>query len=214
MSRASILVALSISCGGAGGAPPGSGDPGGAAPGAFEAPAPGAAHEPAAAPAAEAPAAEPPGPAAAPAGGDGPPILAAHNALRARHCAPPLAWSKELEDGARRWAQELASRGCAFDHDPDTRHGENLAYFRPAGSRGPEEVAAIWHAEVDRYDFRAARFSFEAGHFTQLVWASSRRLGCATVDCGGGSLWVCRYDPPGNVQGQFSGNVKPASCRR
>ena len=144
----------------------------------------------------------------------GPPILVAHNRLRAAHCAAPLSWSEELEAAARRWVETLAARGCAFDHDPQTEQGENLAYFAPAGSRSPEEVAELWHSEVSRYDFRRATFSMEAGHFTQLVWAATERLGCASATCGGGTLWVCRYDPPGNVMGAFAANVKPTSCKR
>jgi hypothetical protein len=27
-------------------------------------------------------------------------------------------------------------------------------------------------------------------------------------------IWVCEYDPPGNVQGQYRQNVLPASCQR
>ena len=49
-----------------------------------------------------------PGPepaAAAPAAGgtakpEGPPILAAHNRMRARHCAPPLTWSAAIPDSS------------------------------------------------------------------------------------------------------------------
>lgn len=145
---------------------------------------------------------------------DGPPILAAHNRLRAEHCAPPLAWSAELESAARRWVETLAARGCAFDHDPQTDQGENLAYFAPAGSRSEEEVAELWHSEVAHYDFRRATFSMETGHFTQLVWAATERLGCGSATCGGGTLWVCRYDPPGNVMGAFAANVKPTTCKR
>jgi uncharacterized protein YkwD len=170
---------------------------------------------PAAAPAA--PADPPPAPvkpaakgAAEPAG---PPILAAHNRYRARHCAPPLTWSAALVKEAQRWAKNLAAQRCAFEHNPDPRFGENLAYFRPPGALGPDEIAAEWYREIAVYDFRKARFSMDAGHFTQLVWAGTRRLGCASVECGGGELWVCNYDPPGNMQGDFDTNVRPTGCK-
>jgi hypothetical protein len=144
----------------------------------------------------------------------GPPILVAHNRFRGEHCAAPLAWSRELADSAERWVKTLVAKGCGFDHDPNTRHGENLAYFRPAGSRSPEQVAALWHSEGQRYNFRRAQFSFDTGHFTQLVWAASQKLGCASATCDGGTLWVCRYDPPGNMQGAFAANVKPITCKK
>jgi hypothetical protein len=43
--------------------------------------------------------------------------------------------------------------------------------------------------------------------FTQLVWKSTKRAGCAIVDCAEGYSVVCRYDPPGNIAGQYVANV-------
>ncbi|KAI3435045.1 SCP domain-containing protein [Psidium guajava] len=41
------------------------------------------------------------------------------------------------------------------------------------------------------------------GHYTQVVWRNSVRLGCAKARCAtGGTLITCNYDPPGNVVGQ------------
>jgi hypothetical protein len=148
-----------------------------------------------------------------PKGGEGPPILAAHNRYRADHCAPPLTWSTDLENQARQWATSLARQDCAFEHNPKTKHGENLAFFAPAGALSEEEVAAHWYKEIDRYNYKKPGFSMEAGHFTQLVWVGTRRLGCASVKCGGGELWVCNYDPAGNMHGAFGKHVKPAGCR-
>lgn len=143
----------------------------------------------------------------------GPPILAAHNRYRARHCAPPLSWSGELVKESQRWAKNLAAHRCAFEHNPDPRYGENLAYFRPPGALGQEDVAEQWYREIDGYNFKKPGFSMEAGHFTQLVWVGTKRLGCASVECGGGELWVCNYDPPGNMQGDFDANVRQTGCK-
>lgn len=35
------------------------------------------------------------------------------------------------------------------------------------------------------------------GHFTQLVWKGTKRIGCATVNCKMGPYTVCNYGPPG-----------------
>lgn len=142
-------------------------------------------------------------------------ILAAHNAYRASHCAPPLSWSSELAAVAQRWAHELRDAGCAFEHSPDSDFGENLAYASPAGTHSATSVTRNWYREVELYDFGAGKFSFETGHFTQVVWARTRQLGCGYAVCGDGAaeLWVCNYDPPGNVSGRFRANVKPTSCR-
>lgn len=49
-----------------------------------------------------------------------------------------------------------------------------------------------------------------AGHFTQLVWASSRELGVGKARSRQGkTVVVAMYRPPGNVCGLFEENVLP-----
>ncbi|XBI05545.1 hypothetical protein VPH35_133701 [Triticum aestivum] len=42
------------------------------------------------------------------------------------------------------------------------------------------------------------------GHYTQVVWRRSTRIGCARVICdrNWGVFIICSYDPPGNVRGR------------
>lgn len=60
-----------------------------------------------------------------------------------------------------------------------------------------------------------------AGHFTQLVWKSTTKLGCSMPICpqlfdkatgkkmaDKAGYLVCNYQSPGNVQGQFGNNVQ------
>lgn len=140
-------------------------------------------------------------------------ILAAHNAHRAQHCAPPLEWSSELASVAESWAHKLARRGCPLEHS-DTAYGENLA----AGTQGgfsPGDYVDLWYREIDKYRFARGKFSMATGHFTQLVWRSTRRVGCALADCDNGlEVLVCNYDPAGNVETLFGENVLPTSCKR
>lgn len=138
-------------------------------------------------------------------------VLAAHDARRAEHCAPPLAWSDDLARVAQSWADDLARRGCAFEHN-DTGYGENLA-AGTSGAFSPEEVVEMWYRERAQHRFGSGRFSMQTGHFTQLVWRASARIGCGTTTCNGLDVWVCNYDPPGNVEGQFRENVLPTTCR-
>ncbi len=55
------------------------------------------------------------------------------------------------------------------------------------------------------YDFKKPGYSDKTGHFTQIVWKSTKKVGCAR--CGGkGSKWyetyvVCDYSPSGNIVG-------------
>ncbi len=137
-------------------------------------------------------------------------MLRAHNEYRARHCAPPLSWSKELAEVAQGWADTLKFNRCAFEHST-SRYGENLAFFMPS-TTGDRAVRG-WYDEVSEYDFGRPRFGMNTGHFTQVVWRETRRLGCGLAECNGGQIWVCNYDPPGNVQSMFAANVLPTGCR-
>ena len=136
---------------------------------------------------------------------DDQPIVVAHNQVRAEHCAPPLRWSDALAAEAEAWAQHLAADGCAFEHS-QSEHGENLA----AGTTGALDAAAVvamWAREEASYDWRRPGFSMTTGHFTQVVWKDTIAVGCAMVTCGRQDTWVCNYDPPGNVEGDFALNV-------
>jgi uncharacterized protein YkwD len=135
----------------------------------------------------------------------------AHNRLRAKHCAPPLAWSPKLAASAQKWASTLRERGCMFGHSGG-QYGENLA-GGTEGTMDANAVVEMWYAEGKHYSFRSGGFSMKTGHFTQLVWRDTREVGCGRTQCNGMDVFVCQYDPPGNVEGQYRENVLPIGCR-
>ncbi len=139
-------------------------------------------------------------------------FVAAHNAMRAKHCAGPLTWSGKLAAYAQKWADTLKAKGCMFGHSGGN-YGENLA----AGTQGvldPEATVAMWYDEIKLYRFPNGGFSMKTGHFTQLVWRDTRQVGCGHAVCNGNDIWVCEYDPFGNVEGEYRQNVLPTSCRK
>lgn len=140
-------------------------------------------------------------------------VLDSHNRHRANHCAAPLAWSDALAARAQQWADQLQQAGCAFQHSQNSPYGENLYFFAPAGNMSPDQVATGWYDEVNLYNFNGGGFSMSTGHFTQLIWRDTQKLGCGVSMCNGGEIWVCNYDPPGNVQGYYKAQVLPTSCR-
>jgi uncharacterized protein YkwD len=139
-------------------------------------------------------------------------VLAAHNRLRARHCAPALAWSPKLARVAQGWAERLRKGGCSLEHSRGS-YGENLAAATP-GSLANEDVVGLWYAERERYRFDHPGFRSETGHFTQLVWRGTQHIGCGVASCDAMQVWVCNYDPPGNVEGEYQKNVLPETCGR
>lgn len=131
-----------------------------------------------------------------------------HNAYRRRHNLPALAWSPRVAKSAESWA-----RRCQFRHESQSQYGENLyaVWGQPnverALSNALSNAAATWYDEGTQYVYASPGFSMKTGHFTQMVWKNSKKLGCAARQCGPMTLVVCRYDPPGNVIGHFRANV-------
>jgi uncharacterized protein YkwD len=139
--------------------------------------------------------------------------IAAHNKVRAAHCAPPLTWSTKLEAVAQKWADTLKAKGCVFGHSGDATYGENLA-AGTAGALDPESTVAMWYDEIKLYKFPAGGFSMQTGHFTQVVWTTTTQVGCGHVTCNGNDIYVCNYDPAGNWEGQYKEHVLPTSCKK
>lgn len=138
-------------------------------------------------------------------------LLAAHNRERAAIGVPPLVWDDGLAADAKIWADALAATN-SFAHspadpsDPDVQ-GENLW----AGTRGawaPEEMVGLWIAE--KRDFKPGIFPAvsrsgdleKVGHYTQLIWRNTRRVGCALATGAREDILVCRYSEGGNVIGE------------
>ena len=129
-------------------------------------------------------------------------MLAAHNRVRAGVGVPPLEWSPQLAAVARQWANELATSG-KFAHRPKSRYGENL--FEMSGARAtPADVVAAWADESKDFDAprNACRTGKVCGHYTQLVWRNTTKVGCGVARRGPREIWVCNYDPPGNWVGE------------
>jgi hypothetical protein len=136
-------------------------------------------------------------------------LLAAHNRERGAAGIAPLAWDRELAAEAAAWGEELAATG-AFEHadtGDDDPEGENLW----AGTRGaysPEEMVDGWIEE--KAHFRAGRFPdnsttgdyADVGHYTQLMWRDTDRVGCALAEGSDEEVLVCRYRTAGNVVGE------------
>jgi uncharacterized protein YkwD len=126
-------------------------------------------------------------------------MLDAHNGVRARVGVTPLVWSDQLAAVAQGWANHLIATN-AFSHRPNNRFGENL-YAITGGTASPANVVGMWADEARGYDIRSNTCSGVCGHYTQIVWRETRAVGCAVVANPYREVWVCDYDPPGNVIG-------------
>ncbi len=125
--------------------------------------------------------------------------LAEHN-LRRASCETlngepltSLVWDDELYQSAQSWANELA-KSDNLRHS-DLAGGENIQSTSDKSSSCKSAVDA-WFNEYPLYhNEKIGEGNFHAyGHFTQLVWAKTRKLGCAYSDSSGKRYKVCHYD--------------------
>jgi uncharacterized protein YkwD len=138
-------------------------------------------------------------------------VLNMHNKERAKAGAEPLVWDERLARSAIGWAHHLV-RTDTFDHAPQKREGENL-WMGSAGAYSTDEMVGDWIEEVRH--FKPGRFPdvsktskwSDVGHYTQLIWKATRKVGCAKANGNGMDYLVCRYDPPGNWIGTQMTNV-------
>jgi hypothetical protein len=132
-------------------------------------------------------------------------VLALHNKARADVGVPPLAWDEALADEARLHAAAMAGEGL-FRHGKAPKlegQGENL-FMGTAGAYTIDEMIGAWTRE--RTLLRGPGewlASFPAvGHYTQMVWRTTSRLGCAMARNRSDEYLVCRYQRVGNVRGE------------
>ncbi|XP_049886178.1 ectin-like [Pectinophora gossypiella] len=139
-----------------------------------------------------------------------------HNVYRQRHGAPQLYMAPELCDYAQAWANHLAHTN-KFHYRNDRDVGQNL-YLRPVSALQPDitgqEVSSYWYAAVRQYNFfkepDVLHANVNAGHFTQMVWVSTRFFGVGKARSRAGKvIVVANYSPPGNISGRFETNVLP-----
>jgi hypothetical protein len=132
-------------------------------------------------------------------------VLALHNRARAEVEVPPLAWDETLVDEARLHAARIAGERL-FRHGKVPKiegQGENL-FMGTAGAYSIDEMIGAWVQE--RVLLRGPGEWLESfpavGHYTQMVWRTTSRLGCAMVRNASDDYLVCRYRQAGNVRGE------------
>ena len=137
-------------------------------------------------------------------------MMASHNQARAKTGAPELVWDAGLAKDAAAYARSMARTG-RFAHANQSQRsalqGENL-WMGTRNAYPQTEMVGSWIDE-DRY-FKRGIFPensttgswHDIGHYTQIIWPTTKRVGCALANSGAYDYLVCRYSPAGNVMGQ------------
>ena len=114
---------------------------------------------------------------------------------------------QELIKAAQKWADYLINND-KWGHDNDRGNvGENLAMTMNSARdyRKDFDTTAVkrWYDEIVDYYFSSghSKNANAIGHFTQVVWKGSTKLGCGHGSNGQKAIVCCRYSPPGNYMG-------------
>jgi len=150
-------------------------------------------------------------------------VLAVHNAARAEAGVAPLAWDPALGQAAAAYAMQLALTNSFQHSDRRARPGtgENL-WMGTRGAFSYDAMVGRWAAE--RSDFVPGVFPAvsrsgnweKVGHYTQMVWPTTTRVGCAVASNAANDFLVCRYSPAGNIDGRsvpYATTASAASTR-
>jgi hypothetical protein len=147
-------------------------------------------------------------------------IVSAHNDKR-RTVAngqqanqPPAAnmikmiWDNEAADIAQLWVDQ-----CLFSHDlrRDTVltggvqwNGQNMYWAFGSSTLNVGGAVNLWYNEVTKFNATAQLnpfvFTSGTGHYSQVVWARSARVGCGFIFQNNQQIFACNYAPAGNVQ--------------
>ena len=140
---------------------------------------------------------------------------------------PPLVWSQAAAAHAKQWATQQVAKCDGqswepwFKHSSGSGFGENLgaSMGNMGGSwkafKAAKQSMKGWYGEIKNWNFGSSSSNGGVtGHFTQMVWKSTTKVGAyvAVKDLGGGKkcvMYVASYDAPGNYGGQYVNNVKP-----
>ena len=135
-------------------------------------------------------------------------ILAAHNSERAAAGMPPLVWDPQLSSAAAVYAQQMAITGVFAHSDRSKRPGtgENL-WMGSHGYFSFEAMVGGWSAEKRYFipgvfpnNSRTGNWA-DVGHYTQMIWPTTQRVGCAVATAHSTDYLVCRYANAGNIDG-------------
>ncbi|XP_008276762.1 GLIPR1-like protein 1 isoform X2 [Stegastes partitus] len=155
-----------------------------------------------------------------------------HNRARSSVSPPAsnmlyMTWDEDLAITARAWA-----KNCVFEHNVDLKEprrmhptfpsvGENIWTGSPPSSFDVTGAIQGWVNEKMHYSYGRNTCTKVCGHYTQVVWATSYKVGCAVQLCRNGvsgftdregAVFVCNYATAGNMNGRRPYESQGAAC--
>lgn len=138
-------------------------------------------------------------------------VLGMHNDERQSLGLTPLAWDSALAQDAAQYARQMAVTN-RFQHSPRASRavpsGENL-WMGPRRLYGYETMIGAFLNEKRLFrrggklpDISMSGRWEDVGHYTQMIWRGTQKVGCALAEGQNYDYLVCRYFPAGNAFGK------------
>uniref|UniRef100_A0A8C6ACY0 Cysteine rich secretory protein 2 n=1 Tax=Marmota marmota marmota TaxID=9994 RepID=A0A8C6ACY0_MARMA len=116
---------------------------------------------------------------------------------------PKMEWNREATQNAQKWANKCTLQHSGpEDRQTTTKCGENL--YMSSDPAPWSTAIQSWYDESRGFTYGKGPKNPQAivGHYTQLVWYSSFRVGCGVAYCPNQDslkyFYVCQYCPAGN----------------
>ena len=132
-----------------------------------------------------------------------------HNRVRNDVGVGPVTWDATIAKFAQDYANKLATTIKQLQHNPNrvlngVTLGENLSWGS-AGSWTVLQLADQWESQEKNLWTPGSVIpsgSNPAGHYTQIIWRNSTKIGAGIATGPSGTYLVCNYSPAGNFIGQ------------
>ncbi|XP_025739238.1 glioma pathogenesis-related protein 1 isoform X1 [Callorhinus ursinus] len=136
-----------------------------------------------------------------------------------------MTWDPALARIAKEWG-----KNCRFAHNGQLHSKKLHPNFTFVGENiwtGSVSIFSVssaitdWHSEIQDYDFETQKCTKVCGHYTQVVWADSYKVGCAVQYCSTvyniNSLtnvahFICNYGPGQSYQRPYRRGSTCSAC--
>ena len=140
-----------------------------------------------------------------------------HNLLREIHSVDNITKDKDLENLAQISVDKCKTAGKLVNSDI-LYNGQKVGQHLFVSGGQPQRAGTIvhnWYKEFLNYDFNKGQpkiNDLEVGHFTQIVWKATTKIGCAFAEGNWNDIYPsyyfsCIYFPKGNIPGEYAENV-------
>ena len=132
-----------------------------------------------------------------------------HNNCRKKHNVPKLELSIKLCNKSQEILENLFTN-INYTNDRDNEYGENIYISDDSNfdARKVENACKSWYQEKKKYNFESNKYQNETGHFTQMVWKETKKIGFGyTKTDQGKTYFLALYEPCGNELFCFKDNV-------